>query len=163
MIDNIQTDAQRVQEQLCALGIDVPEIELHVVLAGVAAGHQAGHICVPIWQGLRCLRQGRRSRRTFRHEFGHAYLYAHWDRIGAEAIKVFGDFHAPYPSRWELAAAWLSTKRPPTHVSRYAALHPLEDFAETFEWVTRHNLKPPKPPNKVLRRKLNFMKRILRE
>lgn len=163
MIDNIQEDAQRVQDQLHQLGIEVPCIELHVVLAGVAAGHQAGHICVPLWQGLRCLRQHGRSLRTFRHEFGHAYLYAHWDRIGAEATKLFGDFHAPYPGRVQLALGWLSIKRPPSHVSKYAALHPLEDFAETFEWVVRHDLKPPRPPDKVLRRKLNFMKRILRK
>jgi hypothetical protein len=71
----------------------------------------------------------------FRHEFGHHY----WHRLVAasphlEAFRrLFGDERADYAAAAQAYYARPATAEwKPSFVSRYASMHPWEDFSETF-------------------------------
>ncbi|BBY87368.1 zinc-binding metallopeptidase family protein [Mycolicibacterium tokaiense] len=71
----------------------------------------------------------------FRHETGHAYfhrLVGAWPAASAEFRGLFGDPDADYQAALDAhytagAGPWQEH-----HVSAYAAMHPAEDWAETF-------------------------------
>jgi hypothetical protein len=110
-------------------------------------GHASGIISVALAEADDAERERRRSDlgepyRTllghFRHEAGHYF----WDRLVADAGRhdafraVFGDERADYDDALRRhyaegpAVGWQSA-----YVSAYAAVHPWEDFAETFAHV----------------------------
>lgn len=110
----------------------------------VYTGHDRGHITINIQEGDEVERERLRvdlneSHRTlighFRHEIGHYY----WELLvkgkqEAECIAVFGDHNEP-PYAEALEAYYRDGARPdwPDYfISAYAAMHPWEDFAETF-------------------------------
>ncbi len=70
------------------------------------------------------------------HELGHSLLFRNWSWTRrAEFIRTFGRAEKAYRV---IDRAWARRMRPgaskaaPDFVSRYAATHPLEDFAEVF-------------------------------
>ncbi|MEC7296679.1 MAG: putative zinc-binding metallopeptidase, partial [Pseudomonadota bacterium] len=110
----------------------------------VYTGHANGHITINVKEADDVERERLRvdmneSHRTlighFRHEIGHYY----WDLLikdqdEAASIRVFGDHNHPtYGDALEqyyqqgAPADW-----PTRFISAYAAMHPWEDFAETF-------------------------------
>jgi len=110
----------------------------------VYTGHANGHITINVKEADDVERERLRvdmneSHRTlighFRHEIGHYY----WDllvksRDEATCRRVFGDHH--HPSYAEALEHYYQQGAPadwPTRfISAYAAMHPWEDFAETF-------------------------------
>lgn len=111
----------------------------------ITTGHEAGLITLNILEADDAQREAMRNRlgepyRTllghFRHEIGHYY----WERLiegDAERLaacrSLFGDDRISYEEmrQWHYSrdgsAAWTTD-----YVSAYAAMHPWEDFAETF-------------------------------
>lgn len=110
----------------------------------VYTGHANGHITINVKEADDVERERLRvdmneSHRTlighFRHEIGHYY----WDLLVKDqdeeaSCRVFGDHnHPPYSDALEqyyqqgAPADW-----PTRFISAYAAMHPWEDFAETF-------------------------------
>lgn len=85
--------------------------------------------------GIR-VRTGRLIQRTLRHEVGHAFCYAHrlYETQGfREVFGVTGDFFGSYPDVWRPGPADRSRVARGEVVRLYAARHPDEDFACTFE------------------------------
>ncbi|MDX5410515.1 MAG: putative zinc-binding peptidase [Thauera sp.] len=110
----------------------------------VTTGHLRGTITLDIAEAVDSTRESRRMElgepyRTllghFRHEIGHYY----WERlIGGgrwlpEFRRLFGDERANYA---DAVAAHYTRGAPPDwferHISAYAAMHPWEDWAETW-------------------------------
>ena len=107
-------------------------------------GHDDGVITIDLAESDDARREQRRAElgepyRTvlghFRHEIGHYYEPILVDRAGERdaARELFGDDRADYDAALERHYA----EGPPPdwrrrHVSAYAAMHPWEDWAETF-------------------------------
>jgi hypothetical protein len=141
---------RRALAQLLELGVpDVAEGSLTFDLlssedAPVVTGHADGVITIDLAEGDDARREARRAQlgeayRTMlghlRHELGH-FAQARVLRGAADwdaARKLFGDERADY----EEALDRHYSQGPPAdwathHVSAYAAMHPWEDWAETF-------------------------------
>jgi hypothetical protein len=70
----------------------------------------------------------------FRHEIGHYYwplLVTDPDTL-AECRDLFGDDRADYAAAVKAHYAKPATVWPDSYISRYATMHPYEDWAETF-------------------------------
>ena len=110
----------------------------------VITGHENGVITISLAEADKATRETRRqqlgeSYRTllghFRHEIGHYF----WDRLISDGGKIqefrgiFGDESVPYEGalRSHYAKAPDNSWRT-GFISRYAAAHPWEDWAETF-------------------------------
>ena len=110
----------------------------------IFTGHSEGHITIHVAEADDPFREKIRQQlgepyRTllghFRHEIGHYY----WDRLVRdtrwhEAFRcLFGDERQDYAKALERHYEQGPPERwPAEHVSAYAAMHPWEDFAETF-------------------------------
>lgn len=106
------------------------------------------------------LREG--LRRTLVHELGHVWLYHNWGRcMRAGFARVFGSPDAHYPRGVGWLVRWARCRKKKAYISRYATYHPLEDWAETFEYVIRCGLRPRRVHNPELQSKLDFMVRAL--
>lgn len=119
-------------------------------------------VYIPRWQGV--VRTDPEFREAFieslMHEFGHVYLNTWWPSIVRDGV-IFGTFQQPYAVT--ACRALVNVRKPrPGFISRYAQTHPMEDFAETFLYVVRHGLCPPRTMDKVLQRKLTYMVRLLK-
>jgi len=92
---------------------------------------------------------------VLRHEYGHAVADTH--RGLFRSRRFTAAFGRPHESidRFEYA--------PATHISRYAATNPSEDFAENFMFFIRHrgNL-PSKHSTPAIRRKWQFINALCR-
>ncbi len=69
-----------------------------------------------------------------RHEIGHYYWQSLVEQHGhlAEFRRLFGDERVPYEDALVRYYAPGDAEWPDTHVSKYATMHPWEDWAETF-------------------------------
>ena len=140
---------RRLLFELYDLGLPVDPDKLGFQLlsshAGpVVTGHDDGLITIDLAESDDAQREQRRAElgepyRTllghFRHEIGHYYEPILLDETGerAAARALFGDERADYDASREAYYA----QGPPAdwrrhHVSAYAAMHPWEDWAETF-------------------------------
>ncbi len=144
-----ETAKRRLLFELFDLGLPVEEGRLRFDLlsssAGpVVTGHDDGLITIDLGESNDARREQRRAElgepyRTllghFRHEIGHYYEPILVDRAGERDAfrELFGDERADYDAALERHYAegpppdW-----PQRHVSAYAAMHPWEDWAETF-------------------------------
>ena len=144
-----ETAKRRLLFELLDLGLPVEEDRLRFDLlssyAGpVVTGHDDGLITIDLAESDDARREQRRAElgepyRTllghFRHEIGHYYEPILVDRAGEReaARALFGDERADYDAALEQHYS----QGPPAdwrerHVSAYAAMHPWEDWAETF-------------------------------
>ncbi len=144
-----ETAKRRLLFELYDLGLPVEEDRLRFdLLSGragpVVTGHDDGLITIDLAETDDARREQRRAElgepyRTtlghFRHEIGHYYEPILVDSTGEReaARALFGDERADYDAALEQHYA----QGPPPdwstrHVSAYAAMHPWEDWAETF-------------------------------
>jgi len=121
-------------------------------------------IYIPRWQGQVRTDPDLRSNfvDSLIHEFGHVYFNTYWQKVVAGGTRLFGVFAKPYKIVTSRNICNLM-RRSPGYISRYAQMHPLEDFAETFLYIIQHRLKPPRTADKVLQRKLTYMVRLLKD
>jgi hypothetical protein len=124
--------------------------------------YENGVIVIPTWQIVRTwgpMREG--FVRMLLHEHAHAYVRRYYDVLyDAGVEKVFGSFNTPYPDSDFLLMQRFGVANA-GYISRYAGSHPEEDFAEVFSWVVWHGGCPPYERQRLLRRKVECVTRVL--
>jgi hypothetical protein len=100
-----------------------------------------GDIVIPMLSGSRLVEQFSNCRYVslrdvLRHEYAHGIAYCHNHLVSKRLFtKVFG---APHDSDQTVAYCDQS------HVTAYAASHPMEDFAEVFMYFLKYKGKLPR-------------------
>jgi len=159
-VDSIETfaDAEAAKRRLLhqLMGLGLPVIDRSVdPLRGVAfellssrgsnviTGHDSGVITLDLSESDDAHREFVRQQlgepyRTvlghLRHEIGHYYWTSLVEQPGNVAAfrELFGDERMPYEDALVRYYSQSDADWPHTHVSRYATMHPWEDWAETF-------------------------------
>lgn len=136
---------RRLLDQLAALGLGSPPVfDLLAVPDGAGVtGYRDGVVTLDLREvddehRDRLRRRFGEDERTvvghLRHEMGHHYWADLVERSGhlGEFRELFGDERADYAAALEAHYDVVDRRRHDDHVSRYAASHPTEDWAETF-------------------------------
>ncbi len=97
------------------------------------------------------------------HELGHEFAFVSLTEADKRAMAaLFGDYDKPY------RRARKPRRAGPDFVSRYAMVHPVEDFTETFavclweDWEPRAVERLMREKSLLCRRKLAFAARLIR-
>lgn len=156
----IEDVVNEVDAQLRSVGIDLPFRVEYGRFVGMTSCVD-DTIFIPTWQIVRVLPPFKHALvHTLLHECGHVFLWQHHARLQRAGFeRVFGA-DEDYPSAMTL----LYFKVCPDEgafVSGYATAHPEEDWAETFAYVVERALRPPTFVNVALRRKVEFVLRVL--
>jgi len=98
-----------------------------------------------------------------RHEYGHACIEHYWEQVGINGFKyLFGDYHQPY-EEW-LFICWRKRRFDwKNYVTKYAQVHPAEDFAESFfiYLQKKGDVEEYRPHRTVVWQKMQYVKKVL--
>lgn len=127
--------------------------------------YKTNSLIIPGWKNIFLrFRRGRQNvYQSLIHEFGHMF-YTAYIRSRQELTfnTVFGDPHTDYPKYGYLT--FLLNRYDPAYISKYAQIHPCEDFAETFKFHILANRRISKHRgNKQLQRKFTYVENLIHQ
>lgn len=90
------------------------------------------------------------------HELGHAFINRENLYVNKRARKLFGNFNQPYRGTWGQILS-IFHRKGTSYLTKYAAEHPEEDFAECFAFAVLCADEIDKLPEGILKLKLQFV------
>jgi len=99
-----------------------------------------------------------------RHEYGHACNWHYWQNEGVNGFNaLFGNYHQPY-EEW-LFICWKKRRLDwKNYITKYAQVHPAEDFAECFFIYLQKRGKIDYLKHRpVVYKKIQYVEKVLKE
>ena len=124
---------KQVLNELASFSVELPT-EFHVTMYEQTAWYceSADKILFPLGYMHANMRKIHSAVHDLRHEYGHAAIWHVYEKVGPkEFAKLFGSLWFPYEDHLFICYQYRRLDKR-NYLSKYAQVHPAEDFAECF-------------------------------